>query len=224
MVKNLNLSPEQLKTLKLFSYYCGSHGARTAFGYVYLAEYGTVDFIDNYWYSDSNTRIDTYDKISDLIEYIISGTEMLDYYDYEGNGTLIFEIDVNERKLKIDGYHKEYSTNDSSYDWSEKDGDFDGVLDEVFSDLGGDTAIVTFEGGGDSGFIDDNMEVIGVGNRPVPKTLEDWCYGQIPSGWEINEGSQGRFIVNSMKKIIELEYGENVEDELSDGTVGYVEF
>ena len=224
MVKNLNLSPEQLKTLKLFSYYCGSHGARTAFGYVYLSEYGNVDFIDNYWYSDSNTRIDTYDKISDLIEYIISGTEMLDYYDYEGNGTLIFEIDVNERKLKIDGYHKEYSTNDSSYDWSEKDGDFDGVLDEVFSDLGGDTAIVTFEGGGDSGFINDNMEVIGVGDRPVPKTLEDWCYGQIPSGWEINEGSQGRFIVNSMKKIIELEYGENVEDELSDGTVGYVEF
>ena len=224
MVKNLNLSPEQLKTLKLFSYYCGSHGARTAFGYVYLSEYGTVDFIDNYWYSDSNTRIDTYDKISDLIEYIISGTEMLDYYDYEGNGTLIFEIDVNERKLKIDGYHKEYSTNDSSYEWSEKNGDFEGVLDEVFSDLGGDTAIVTFEGGGDSGFINDNMEVIGVGDRPVPKTLEDWCYGQIPSGWEINEGSQGRFIVNSMKKIIELEYGENVEDELSDGTVGYVEF
>jgi len=113
MVKNLNLSPEQLKTLKLFSYYCGSHGARTAFGYVYLAEYGTIDYVDNYWYSDSGTRIDTYDKISDLIEYIIRGTEMLDYYDYEGNGTLIFEIDVNERKLKIEGYHKEYSTNDS---------------------------------------------------------------------------------------------------------------
>lgn len=224
MVKNLNLSPEQLKTLKLFSYYCGSHGAKTAAMYVYIQEYGSVDYYDEQWYSETGTRIEGYDKINDLIEYILTSTSLLDYYEYENYGTLIFEIDVNERKLKIDGYHKEYSTNDSSYEWSEKDGDFEGVLDEVFSDLGGDTAIVTFEGGGDSGFINDNMEVIGVGDRPVPKTLEDWCYGQIPSGWEINEGSQGRFIVNSMKKIIELEYGENVEDELSDGTVGYVEF
>ena len=224
MVTNLELSPEQLKTLKLFSYYCGSYGAKTAAMYVHIQEYGSVDYYDEQWYSETGTRIEGYDKINDLIEYILTSTSLLDYYEYENNGTLIFEVDVNERKMKVDGYHKEYSTNDSSYEWSEKDGDFEGVLDEVFSDLGGDTAIVTFEGSGDSGFIDDNMEVIGVGNKPVPKTLEDWCYGQIPSGWEINEGSQGRFIVNSMKKIIELEYGENVEDELSDGTVGYVEF
>lgn len=224
MVKNLNLSPEQLKTLKLFSYYCGSHGARTAFGYVYLAEYGTIDYVDNYWYSDSGTRIDTYDKISDLIEYIIRGTEMLDYYDYEGNGTLIFEIDVNERKLKIDGYHKEYSTNDSKYEWSDEEGDFEGVMDDVFNELGGNTAKLEFNGGGDSGYLDDHMEVFGVGNKRVPASLEDWCYSKLPGGWEINEGSQGKFIINSKERTIELDYEENVEDELSDGTVGYVEF
>ena len=224
MTKNLKLSEEQLKTLKLFSYYCGSYGAKTATLEVHLSEGGSIDWVDSYWYSETSTQIETYDKINELIDYIVRETELLDYYDYDNSGTLHFEIDVNERKLKIDGYHKEYSTNDSSYEWSEEDGDFDGVLDEVFSDLGGNTAIVTFEGGGDSGFIDDSMEVIGVGNKPVPKTLEDWCYEQIPGGWEINEGSQGRFIVNSTKKKIELEYGENVEDELSDGTVGYVEF
>jgi hypothetical protein len=224
MVKNLNLSPEQLKTLKLFSYYCGSYGSKTATMNVYLAEYGTIDHIDSYWYSDSGTRIETYDKISDLIEYIIRDTEMLDYYEYEGNGTLIFEIDVNERKLKIDGYHREYSTNDSKYEWSDEEGDFEGVMDDVFNELGGNTAKLEFNGGGDSGYIDDHMEVFGVGNKPVPASLEDWCYDKLPGGWEINEGSQGKFIINSKERTIELDYEENVEDELSDGTVGYVEF
>ena len=31
-------------------------------------------------------------------------------------------------------------------------------------------------------------------------------------------------IINSKERTIELDYEENVEDELSDGTVGYVEF
>ena len=224
MVKNLKLSPEQLKTLKLFSYYCGSHGAKTAETHVYLAEYGTVDFMDNYWYSETGTRIDTYDKIDELIKYILHNTDMLNYYEYEGNGTLLFEIDVNERKLKIDGYHKEYSTSDSKYEWSDGEGDFEGVMDDVFNELGGNTAKLEFNGGGDSGYIDDHMEVFGVGNKPVPASLEDWCYSKLPGGWEINEGSQGKFIINSKERTIELDYEENVEDEFSDGTVGYVEF
>ena len=224
MVKNLNLSPEQLKTLKLFSYYCGSYGAKTATMNVYLYEGGGIDHVNNYWFSETGTKIDTYDKISDLIEYILNDTDILEYYDYEGNGILIFEIDVNERKLKIDGYHIEYSTNDSSYEWSDEEGDFEGVMDDVFNELGGDTAKLEFNGGGDSGYIDDHMEVFGVGNKPVPASLEDWCYKKLPGGWEINEGSQGKFIINSKERTIELDYEENVEDELSDGTVGYVEF
>jgi hypothetical protein len=106
MVANLKLSPEQLKTLKLFSYYCGSHGANTAFAYAYLAEYGTIDYIDNYWYSETNTRIDTYDKIDELIEYILRNTNMLDYYNYEGNGTLMFEIDGKPFNAAVNGDHE----------------------------------------------------------------------------------------------------------------------
>lgn len=224
MVKNLNLSPEQLKTLKLFSYYCGSYGAKTATMNVYLYEGGGIDHVDNYWFSETGTRIDSYDKISDLIEYILNDTDILEYYDYDGRGSLIFEIDVNERKLKIDGYHIEYSTNDSKYEWSDEEGDFEGVMDDVFNELGGNTAKLEFNGSGDSGYIDDHMEVFGVGDKPVPASLEDWCYGKLPGGWEINEGSQGKFIIYSKERTIELDYEENVEDELSDGTVGYVEF
>jgi len=106
MTKNLKLSEEQLKTLKLFSYYCGSYGAKTATLTVYLNEGGSIDWVDSYWYSETNTLIDTYDKINELIDYILRETELLNYYDYDGSGTLHFEIDVKERKMNIEGYHR----------------------------------------------------------------------------------------------------------------------
>ena len=43
-------------------------------------------------------------------------------------------------------------------------------------------------------------------------------------GWEINEGSQGKFIINSEEKTVYLEFSYNTEDFISDGVVGYVEF
>ena len=65
MSNNLELSKEQLKTLKLFSYYCASHGAKTATLSVYLTEGGSIDWLDSNWYSDSGTKIEIYDKIED---------------------------------------------------------------------------------------------------------------------------------------------------------------
>jgi len=226
MVTNFELSPEQLKTLKLFSYYCGSYGAKTATMYVYIQEYGSVDYMDEQWYSETGTRIEGYDKINDLIQYILTSTSLLDYYEYENSGTLIFEIDVHERKMKVDGYHRESGTNDSTYSWSYEDDIFNRKEDfaELFSMMRGMTGELTFEGGGDSGYLQDKIELYGSEPISVPTFLEDWCYDKLPGGWEINEGSQGRFLINSTDKTIELDYQENVEDEFSDGTVGYVEF
>ena len=71
-MRTLELTDEQKKTLKLFSYYCGSYGAKTATLTMYLTEGGSVDWQDDYWYSETNTRIETYDKINSLIDYIFN--------------------------------------------------------------------------------------------------------------------------------------------------------
>jgi hypothetical protein len=226
-MRTLNLSEEQKKTLKLFSYYCASHGAKEATLTCYLLESGSIDWIDNTWYSDSGVMIETYDKIKNLVEFILEETDILDYYDYEGLGSLQFELDIPEKKLSITGYHREYDTNHSSLTWEGEDfGDTDVEINSLFESLNGEMGILHFEGGGDSGWIEDSIVVNG-GSIECPKWFRDWCYDCLANnfgGWEINEGSQGEFNILSKEKMIELNFGQNIEDEISDGVVGYVEF
>jgi len=230
MTKNLKLSEEQLKTLRLFSYYCGSHGAKTATLTVYLTEGGSVDWQDDVWHSETSTRIESYDKIDDLIDYIFNETDLMDYYQYDNSGTLQFNIDVKERKMSIEGWHREYSTQDSGMQWSDSNNDFGDLkedFDRFFEQMDGENGRIEFNGSGDSGYLDDNIELSNGQSMDIPSFIESWCYDMLGSnygGWEINEGSQGSFTINPSNKLIELYFEENIEEEDSDGTVGYVEF
>lgn len=229
-MRTLELTEEQKKTLKLFSYYCGSYGAKTATLTVYLSEGGSVDWQDDYWYSDSGTRIEDYDKINDLIDYFFNDTTLMDYYDYDGTGTLEFEIDIKERKMTITGWHREYSTDDSYKEWNDEDGDFGDLkedFDRFFEQMGGENGRLGFDGSGDSGQLHDNIELSSGQSMDIPSFIEEWCYDMLGhhfGGWEINEGSQGSFYFHSPKKSVTLDFEQNIEDDMSDGVVGYVEF
>jgi hypothetical protein len=76
--------------------------------------------------------------------------------------------------------------------------------------------IVTYNGSGDSGYLESSFNETGDG---VPAAIEDWCYRELSdnySGWEINEGSDGQFIFNFHDMTIELVHTENIEDNASD--------
>jgi len=229
-MRTLELTDEQKKTLKLFSYYCGSYGAKTATLTVYLNEGGTIDWIDSYWYSETNTVIETYDKIDELINYILRETELLNYYDHDGSGTLHFEIDVKERKMAVEGYHREYSTDNSYKEWNSEDDDFGDLKDDFdrfFEQMGDETGKLSFDGSGDSGQLHDNIELSSGQSMDIPSFIEEWCYDMLQyhfGGWEINEGSQGSFYFYPSRKLIELQFEQNIEEVEGDGTVGYVEF
>ena len=82
---------------------------------------------------------------------------------------------------------------------------------------------VTFDGGGDSGYIQD----VDSEDREVPKFILDILYEVLEEnygGWEINEGSQGEFNILPNEKMVELNFNQNFEDNVSDGVVGYAEF
>jgi uncharacterized protein YggL (DUF469 family) len=229
-MRTLELTDEQKKTLKLFSYYCGSYGAKTATLTVYLNEGGTIDWIDSYWYSETNTIIETYDKINELIDYILRETELLNYYDYDGSGTLEFEIDIEERKMSIEGWHREHSTRDSIMEWSDGNDDFGDLkedFDRFFEQMDGENGRIEFNGSGDDGYLEADIELSNGQSMDIPSFIQEFCYDMLRSnygGWEINEGSQGSFKINPSNKLIELYFEENIEEEDSDGTVGYVEF
>jgi hypothetical protein len=74
---------------------------------------------------------------------------------------------------------------------------------------------IPFEGGGDSGYIEDSV-VLNDGTRfEIPGNLSDILYEMLPGGWEINEGSQGTFTIDLEEKTIELEYLENIYETQS---------
>lgn len=70
---------------------------------------------------------------------------------------------------------------------------------------------VDYQGGGDSGYIEDltldNGRIIS-----LPDSVTDPMYNMLPGGWEINEGSQGFFIIDLEDQTIRVEYTENIED------------
>lgn len=74
---------------------------------------------------------------------------------------------------------------------------------------------IPFEGGGDSGYIEDSV-ILDDGTRfEIPGSLSDILYEMLPGGWEINEGSQGTFTIDLEEKTIELEYTENIYETQS---------
>lgn len=74
---------------------------------------------------------------------------------------------------------------------------------------------VDYSGGGDSGYIESNGYTDdGDVNIQIPAGLEDYIYQMLESnygGWEINEGSQGTFLIDTVQKTITLEHLMNEE-------------
>lgn len=73
-----------------------------------------------------------------------------------------------------------------------------------------------YSGGGDSGYVEDTITT-NEGNFSIPESCSDFIYEHLPSGWEINEGSQGiaEFVIpgNIEESYIEITYQENYEGE-----------
>lgn len=73
---------------------------------------------------------------------------------------------------------------------------------------------VTFDGSGDSGWIENKF----VEGPDVPSDVEDFCYGELESnfgGWEINEGSFGEFTFDLKNKIIEFSFTAREDQSFS---------
>ena len=87
--------------------------------------------------------------------------------------------------------------------------------------------VITFAGGGDSGEIESRIEYDGKFTEQIPKDLMEFFYEWLENhfgGWEINEGSQGRFVFNADEGNLELLFEENTEEQYGLGQVFYAKF
>lgn len=220
----MELSREDLKTLKLFTYMCKSYGIDEAEVQVQFYGGGDSD-IDAYAYeSNGPSKVEMYDAINDLIQRIIDENDLSDYAydDSTERGYLSFNFDCNERNLKVVGYSYVISSNPMGARFEEEQlsENYPSVI-EFLNELknsGEVTKEIYFNGGGDSG----EIETYGT-SRGVEDFLYRWL-SEFYGGWEINEGSYGEFVFDTQDMSVTLNFNENVEISESNGQVFYVEF
>ena len=163
-----------------------------------------------------NTLIDSINKI---VEHFDNDAEFNFKVDYDDVTYEEFNFVFNFKQKEFEIMH-EYNYYDTNYTTSEKK--FENISDSAKEEIDEFCSAnkmfkVSFQGSGDSGYIDSDG-VNEDGERfDLPGGLEDVFYDMLSNygGWEINEGSQGDFTVNCNQKVIILEYGENYEQMAS---------
>jgi len=219
-MNNSIVTEQQLKSLKLFSYYLQSYGIKKGYLDIYV-EGCAIDYMDDHVYNYEDGHggwADMYDSITEVVQDIVEKNDLVKLEDCENRGTIRLIFDCVERILKVAIYEMIYGSNPSSSNMTfdeldeEEQSLFQKLFDKMEEDGRVDT-LVYFRGGGDSGDIDSHTENGYVLNDAILHFLYTWLenyYG----GWEINEGSQGEFVFNAKEKTLELRFEENTEEEV----------
>ena len=216
------LTPEELKSLQVFAYYCRSNGADRVYTTIYLSACSR-DWEDGYWYSNQVSRsIESYDKIDELVAKLVDDESITDRFtECDGSQRIEVEIDCKERILNIYAYETVYGSepHGSTYDLEDIEYEYGeetlNAVEELFEELGDSYASVDFSGGGDDGYIEDFM-VINGNQVDMSKQIEDLLYSMISSnfaGWENNEGAQGKWEFNPRDKTTFFDFNYNTEEE-----------
>ena len=131
------------------------------------------------------------------------------------------EIDCTRKELTVTHNYSYYDRGDANsveYDSDEDKARFDKWMEEDLQDVevpSDGILTVSYNGGGDSGYIESSFDET---SDAIPSSIEDWMYSQLEShfgGWEINEGSDGRFIFNFNNSTVDLDHTFNTEENAS---------
>jgi hypothetical protein len=226
------LTPEEKQYLRRISNYLGSMGMQDGNIEIDMDnqeefEYDNVDW-DYITHFTNNYNADIPSGLIPILQKIMKYCDDNNLIREPDNDDtnyqrLEYDIDVDSKKISFTRWWSFYTRGEgSSVDWDGEDGkqmfeewEKDGVFEDL--EIPNDGILtVTYNGSGDSGYIESSFEETSDG---VPTTIEDWCYRELErnfGGWEINEGSDGKFIFNFHDMTIELVHTENIEDNASD--------
>jgi hypothetical protein len=217
----MELTEKQIKTLELFSYYARGYGEDIVYREYEIYDC-KLDLYNNKWYSnESNSGLESFDKIDQTCSEIIDSLESTifdSFTDCELNlGTLRFTIDCKRKNLQLELSEQIMITYDSSSYIEFGNETFFNEMIQIANDKDFKTAKIDFNGGGDSGYIENQVYFSG-DDSSENMTLDDfeglehyiytWLNGEF-GGWEINEGSQGDFTFDFEDKGIILNCGQN---------------
>ena len=225
------LTPEEKKYLNRTCNYLGSYGMESAIIDVELDS--DTDYLsesDIEWkyitHFENNYRVELPEGLKPILQKIFSHIISEDNFkspDVEDISyqRLEFDIDCGSKDVTVTHWYSFYDRGETQgvlYDSNDDKEKFDRWMEEDLRDVevpNDGILTVTYNGGGDSGYIESSFEPTG---DAIPAVIEDWMYAQLEShfgGWEINEGSDGRFIFNFNDSSVELEHTYNNEEHES---------
>lgn len=222
------LTPEEKKILSIVCKYLKSQGLKE--GNIEIdMDYGEfrADAVTQYNYFENSYNVEIPDELTKILtrvaEYIIKndliGMPDVENINYE---RLSISLDAIKKELTFEHYYTYYKVGeDESTSFSEEDfeDEEENPIEVMFDEIEKNTDIrpkknlihLSYNGSGDSGYIDDYFMEGGM----VPQFIHDWCYRRLESlygGWEINEGSQGKFVFDIKNKVVDLHHENNIEE------------
>jgi len=167
--------------------------------------------------SSLNTPIPFSRDIEEFFDDLLSrevGTESPNDSEYSYYEMIVETV---SRKITINGIYSESIVSESYSEEIDLDGEEKELFwNDLYSKIGNNlrTFDVEIIGGGDSGYFECALHML-------PNDVEEILYGILEDkapGWEINEGSSGKFVINPIEKTIQFnldvyEQEERMEEE-----------
>jgi hypothetical protein len=234
----MQLTEEQIKELKKYSLVLNALNLEDGVKWGYVDSDDGWEELDGPYYNSKYVGELNFlpKKIEELFEEIKDNFDEDNFYNYDiGNyyGELYFNIVANKKELVVNYTNYGMNTEETSFTktfqeladqpnpWYNQNAEKPGtkLLDpEYVNELKskyGDEIELTYEGGGDNGWVNDQMETSnGVFN--VNSEIEDMTYRIIDlfhGGWENNEGSNGIITFQLTDGTITLTHYMNYEQE-----------
>jgi len=159
-------------------------------------------------------NIDLYENLPSYVDYV-------NFQSYE----IIIDSKRNEIAVVHNiGWTEEGPSEGEEWDDVIDEWEKEGLLEDLQIPEDG-VLEVKYQGGGDSGYIEDSFEYPN-SDQVIPEGITNWCYEQLErnfAGWEINEGSQGHFKLDFKNKTVILQHTYN-NDESKSNTLWEEEF
>jgi hypothetical protein len=237
----MELTQQQIKDLKKMSLVLNALNMEDGVCYEYSCDQSYWDPISGPTYRNRNVidevtlPVSTFYLIDEIRDSFDTSNFYDEYYDNE-NGKLTFCINANRKVIDVTYDH--YVTNTEttsltktfkeltsvSLPWGMRSSEpvnklFENpkFINEMF-DKYGEHLEVTYEGGGDSGWIEDTVGS-SKNKTDLDGRIEDIAYFLLEvfySGWEINEGSNGNIIFNFKDQTFTMSHSMNYQEELEE--------
>jgi hypothetical protein len=198
----IELTKKDITNLRLILDIISGHGKNLE---LFVKYWHGVDNPDPYIYNKPNIDISMFTNwLDDLLEKTGLFDSLDDYYNYF---SVRYVFNTTNRELTISLYERTTTEDPHEYEYkllTETNLDSE-YIEKVIRDIEElpDDSQVTFNGGGDSGYIsgetDDGVDL----TSDVSDILYSFLEREV-SGWEMDDGSSGIFTFNKEEKIINL--------------------